>query len=148
MFNIRLSSLRKEKKKTQQDLADYLGLSRPAYTAYERGNRQPDYDILQKIADYFDVSVDYLLGRTDRRQINRESELPELTEKEERDIAKDLEEMVNNLHSASGYAAFDGQSMEDMDDEDKELLIASLENSLRLAKRMAKQKFTPKKYRE
>ncbi|GIN71284.1 hypothetical protein J14TS2_17590 [Bacillus sp. J14TS2] len=65
MLNVRLSSLRKNKNKTQQEMADYLGITRPAYTAYERGNRQPDYETLQKIADFFDVSTDYLLGRTD-----------------------------------------------------------------------------------
>lgn len=67
MFNVRLTSLRKKKNKTQQELADYLGLTRPAYTAYERGNRSPDYDTLQKIADYFGVTTDYLLGRTEIR---------------------------------------------------------------------------------
>lgn len=65
MLPERLIKLRKENKKTQQQIADYLGITRPAYTAYERGNRQPDYEILQKLADFYDVTVDYLLGRTD-----------------------------------------------------------------------------------
>lgn len=76
------------------------------------------------------------------------SKLPELTPKEEKDIARDLERMLNALDSENGYAAFDGRDIEEMDEEDKELLKASLENSLRLAKRLAKQKFTPKKYRK
>ncbi|PIC81072.1 transcriptional regulator [Sporosarcina sp. P18a] len=70
MLSVRLISLRKSHKKTQQDVADYLGLTRPAYTAYERGNRQPDYTILQKLADYYDVSTDYLLGRSDNPGAN------------------------------------------------------------------------------
>ena len=65
MLNIRLTTLRNSKNKTQQDIADYLGVTRPAYTAYERGTRHPDYIALQKIADYYDVTTDYLLGRTD-----------------------------------------------------------------------------------
>lgn len=65
MLSVRLRSLRKEKKKTQQDMADLLGITRPAYTAYEAGNRTPDYTLLEKIADFFEVSTDYLLGRTD-----------------------------------------------------------------------------------
>lgn len=73
--------------------------------------------------------------------------LPELNSKDEKDIQSELERMIEGL-SGNGYAAFDGQTIEDMDPEDKELLIASLENSLRLAKRLAKQKFTPKKYRK
>ncbi|AQU79766.1 helix-turn-helix domain-containing protein [Planococcus faecalis] len=63
MLAQRLKELRNRKKRTQQDVAKYLGLTRPAYTAYESGSRSPDYDILIKIADYFDVSTDYLLGR-------------------------------------------------------------------------------------
>lgn len=65
MLKNRLISLRKEKKKTQEDIAKVIGVTRPAYTAYERGLRSPDYEILESLADYFDVSVDYLLGRTD-----------------------------------------------------------------------------------
>ncbi len=42
---------------------------------------------------------------------------------------------------------FDGQTLDDMEEEDKELLIASLENTLRIAKKIEKQKYTPKKYR-
>jgi len=70
MLSTRLTSLRKGKKKTQLEMADYLGITRPAYTAYERGTRQPDYEILQKLADFFEVSTDYLLGRTDSKENN------------------------------------------------------------------------------
>lgn len=65
MLSKRLIELRKQKNKTQEDIAKVIGVTRPAYTAYERGLRTPDYDILVTLADYFDVSVDYLLGRTD-----------------------------------------------------------------------------------
>jgi len=97
------------------------------------------------LADYFNVSVDYLLGRTDNP--NPPNQLPELTEQDEKDIAKDLEKIIKNL-STDGYAHFDGRSLEELDEEDKQLLIASLENSMRLAKRLAKEKFTPKKYKK
>lgn len=65
MLSKRLIELRKQKNKTQEDIAKVIGVTRPAYTAYERGLRTPDYDILVTLADYFNVSVDYLLGRTD-----------------------------------------------------------------------------------
>src|SRR5690554_1156572 len=65
MLAKRLAALRKLNKKTQDDMAKLLGITRPAYTAYEAGRRNPDYETLQKIADYFNVSIDYLLGRTD-----------------------------------------------------------------------------------
>ncbi|SCX52277.1 helix-turn-helix domain-containing protein [Lysinibacillus fusiformis] len=67
MLGVRLKYLRKSNNKTQQDIADILGITRPAYTAYEQGKRNPDYEILEKIADYYNVSIDYLLGRTDNK---------------------------------------------------------------------------------
>lgn len=64
MLKERLIYLRKKNKKTQEDISKIIGVSRPAYTAYERGNRSPDYEILLKLSDYFDVSVDYLIGKS------------------------------------------------------------------------------------
>lgn len=65
MLSARLAYLRKNKEKTQDDMAKHLGITRPAYTAYESGRRQPDYETLIKLADFFGVTTDYLLGRTD-----------------------------------------------------------------------------------
>lgn len=66
------------------------------------------------------------------------------TPKEERDIARDLEKMLSDLESDSAMA-FNG---EPMDADDKEMLRISLENSMRLAKQMAKKKFTPNKHKK
>lgn len=60
-----LKKLRKENKKTQTQMATYLGITQSAYAMYESGDRTPPADMLNKLADYFDVSVDYLLGRTE-----------------------------------------------------------------------------------
>ena len=49
---------------SQQEMADFLGISRVSYARYENGDRQPDNATLMRLADYFNVSVDYLLGRT------------------------------------------------------------------------------------
>lgn len=67
MFNEILEELRKEKRITQRELAAKLGIARTTYSGYENGTRQPDQRTLNKIADYFGVSVDYLLGRTKTR---------------------------------------------------------------------------------
>jgi transcriptional regulator with XRE-family HTH domain len=67
MLPERLKELRNQKGITQEDVANYLGITRPAYTAYESGRRQPDDTIKGKLADYYNVSLDYLLGRTDKR---------------------------------------------------------------------------------
>jgi len=58
-----LKKLRKSHNMTQDELAEMLSLSRSAISLYETGRREPDYSILTKLADIFDVSVDYLLGR-------------------------------------------------------------------------------------
>lgn len=66
MFGERLASLRKSKGLSQYALAERLNFSRGQLANYEQGKREPDYNTLQKIADFFDVSVDYLIGRTDK----------------------------------------------------------------------------------
>lgn len=142
-FGQRLRKLREEKKITQKELSKILNVSESAIGMYERGEREPNFETVDKIASFFEVETDYLLGRTD---LIRESGVPyyALTEKDERDIAKDLERMMSDLESDEAMA-FHG---EPMDDETRELIRISLENSMRLAKEMAKKKFTPKKFRD
>lgn len=74
MFGKRLSALRKQKGLSQYELADRLGYSRGQIANYEQGKREPDYETLRKIADFFDVTTDYLLGRTDIRTLNEEDD--------------------------------------------------------------------------
>ncbi|WP_338035666.1 helix-turn-helix transcriptional regulator [Halalkalibacterium halodurans] len=135
----RVKELSEQRGESLKTVAQKLGFSENAF--YKWKKQSPKSEALQKVADYFDVSTDYLLGRTDKKRYY------DLTEKDERDIEKELNKIIEGINSGS-YAAFDGQDIADLDDEDKELLIASLENSLRFAKRMAKKKFTPHKYRD
>lgn len=62
-FRKRLSELRKSKNWLQTEVAEKIGVARATYGAYEQGNRQPDFDILERLADLYEVSTDYLLGR-------------------------------------------------------------------------------------
>lgn len=64
-FGNRLRQLRKAKGLTQAELAKLLSIGESTISFYESGKRQPDYETLIRIADLFNVSVDYLLGRTD-----------------------------------------------------------------------------------
>lgn len=66
-FALRLSDLRKEKKISQKEAASCLGISQALLSHYEKGIRECGLDFLKKACDYYDVSVDYLLGLTDRR---------------------------------------------------------------------------------
>lgn len=61
----RLRTLRKERNLTQQDIADYLGIRLRTYQYYEGSGHRPDLETLVALADYFQVSLDYLVGRTD-----------------------------------------------------------------------------------
>lgn len=63
-FDRILKLLRTEKKMSQQELADALGISKSSINMYERGERQPNFEVLETIADFFNVDIDYLLGRT------------------------------------------------------------------------------------
>lgn len=65
MFSDRLKNARKKKKMYQKELAAILGVSRSAVTAWETGARFPEFGTLKRMADVLEVSVDYLLGRTD-----------------------------------------------------------------------------------
>jgi transcriptional regulator with XRE-family HTH domain len=61
----RLKKLRTEKGLSQQELSKQIGINRSTYARYETNDNQADYETLQKLADFFSTSVDYLLGRTD-----------------------------------------------------------------------------------
>lgn len=63
MLDKRLRDLREKSNKTQQDMADILGVSKQAYGFWETGKRQPDFDTVSKIATHYNVSIDYLFGR-------------------------------------------------------------------------------------
>lgn len=65
MFGDKLKELRNRENITQYQFAGIFKISTGTIAMWETNKRQPDFDMLQKIADYFDVSVDYLLGRTD-----------------------------------------------------------------------------------
>ena len=65
---MRLKELRKKKGITQLKLAMDLGLNQNTVSRYETGEREADYKTLIMLADYFDVSVDYLLERTDNNK--------------------------------------------------------------------------------
>ncbi|WP_342551026.1 helix-turn-helix transcriptional regulator [Lysinibacillus sp. FSL M8-0216] len=103
----------KERKISINDLEESLGYSKN--TLYRLKTQTPGSDKLEAIADYFDVSTDYLLARTEFKRCDN------LKVKNESYADKRLHEIINEL-----------------DEVDKELLIASIENTLLLAKQLAK----------
>ncbi|ETO38646.1 helix-turn-helix domain-containing protein [Thermoanaerobacterium aotearoense] len=112
-FANRLKSLREEKKLSQEELSQLINISRSTLSMYEINRRQPDPETLQKIADFFDVSVDYLLGRTDKRNIDTSNDVDERLHKVMQELGPDV------------LLAF--YDLPNMTDEEKENVITLLE---------------------
>lgn len=97
----RLAHLRKEVGMTQEELADAIGLKRSAIAQYETGHRkEPEYEVLDKLAHYFDVSVDYLMGRTSvRASLNHveEGEQTRVEIDEGNDIGRTIADLTREL---------------------------------------------------
>ncbi|MED4977189.1 helix-turn-helix domain-containing protein [Heyndrickxia faecalis] len=136
MLAKRLRQARKNKKLTQEQLAHLVKTTKGTISNYENEYSTPSNEMLKDLAKALDVTTDYLLGRS--------SNLPQLTEKDEKDIAKKMESILEEMDSDTALA-FDG---EPMDEETRELVRAAIESNLRLAKQIAKKKFTPKKYKD
>jgi transcriptional regulator with XRE-family HTH domain len=68
---LRLKILRKKRRISQLKLAMDLNMNQNSISRYENGEREADYETLIRFADYFNVSIDYLLERTDNPEINR-----------------------------------------------------------------------------
>ena len=115
-----------------------LGFARSSINKFNKNI--PSVDKLQQIADFLGVTVDYLM--TGENSAEKKESV--LNERDERDISRRLEQTLSDLESEQDALMFDGGPL---DDETRELLKASLEHSIRVAKINAK-KFTPKKYRK
>lgn len=123
----RLKNLRIEKGEMQKEVAMHLNITTSAYGFYEQGKRMPTPEILSKLADYFDVSVDYLLGKTNIKQTKY------INQNNDKDIKKAITSTLEQLENAHDGLMFDGEIL---DDETRELLIISLERSMKLAKQL------------
>ncbi len=72
-FHVHLRSIRQQQGKTQSNVAQALGISERNYQSFEYGDVKPSFQNLIALANYFDVSIDYLVGRTDDPEIHRKS---------------------------------------------------------------------------
>ncbi|PAY32267.1 helix-turn-helix domain-containing protein [Ligilactobacillus salivarius] len=132
----RIKLLAEKQKISIRKVEEDLGFGNGTLNRWRKNT--PGADKLSKVADYFGVTTDYLLGRT---------ETPQFTSKDERDIQKKLAEMINGLSDDSSLAYLNNGGTE-IDEEDAELIRSALERTLRRSKLLAKEKFTPKKYRK
>ena len=132
-FNDMLKYLRVREKMSQAELADKLGGSKSTVGMYELGKREPDFETLEAIADLFNVDMNFLLGKVGS----------ELSPKDERDIAKDLNRIMTEIKKGNnGPLYYNGI---EMDDASINLLQNAIEYALRETKKENKVKYNPNK---
>ncbi len=162
----RIKELREQKGIGQKVLAIDIGVSQPTICDWESGRKTPSSKRAAILADYFGVSLDYLLGREDPLMAaaydtvliqefkslpkeKREAALAyvsdsQLTARDKRDIARDMEQLTESIETSDALM-FDG---EPLSPEAKESLLAAMRLGLEAAKLKNKERFTPNKYRK
>ncbi len=146
----RIQLLCEENNITVSKLEVELGLGKG--TLYKWNKSSPNSDKLSQVADYFNVSVDWLLGKTEFRKLPDEEKLAldvqrceDFSNRDKKDIAITMNFLLEQLDNYQEALMFDGEIL---DDETRDLLKNSLLNSLKMGKLIAKQKFTPDKYKK
>lgn len=141
MLYERIQKLSKENHKSLSQVAIDLGMSDNAI--YKWKSQTPNLISLNKVADYFGVSVDYLLGRTDYRTLPSDKRIADdatnykiFREKSNEDISEVLDFVLDQLSSENPALMFDGH---ELDEETKELLLSSLKNSYDMAKKLTQE---------
>ncbi len=131
--------LLKQKGLKAADVCRATGIKSPVFSEWKKGKSKPNTEKLIKIANFLGVSVEYLM--TGKEEVKEKA--PELTSRDERDIARDLNNIMAKLSSGdAGPASYDG---EPIDPEAAELFRDELEIALRRLKLINKEKYNPNK---
>ena len=139
MFYDRFVYLCSKKGVSPSRAAIEAGISKSLVTKWKSTRvKDPSPEVLRKLSAYFSMPVSELLGESE------EKETPVLTQKDERDIARNLEKIMDDLEN-SGDLMFDGDPMSD---EARESIRSALKLGLEAAKLKNKELYTPKKYRK
>ena len=127
---------------TAYKVAKEAGVTQTALSNWKSGRSTPTTKTLKKIADYFGVTVDYLMtGKEEQKE-----KTVELTARDERDIAKDLNSIMEKLRNGEdGPASFEGT---DIPEDDQELFAGQIELMLRRLKAINKEKYNPHKKKQ
>jgi HTH-type transcriptional regulator, competence development regulator len=132
-FGKRLRFLRKKRNMTQKDLADRFNLGESTIGMYERDEREPSFEFVKQLADFFNVTTDYLLGRTDNPNPPEKDDIPE----ELNTLAK-----INQLIKEYGIEQmgfFDIEKWKHLSEEEIEEIIKHFEWVVHKAKEKNKQ---------
>jgi transcriptional regulator with XRE-family HTH domain len=147
--NFRDLLLKARGNRTNEEYARQSGVSRPYISAYLNLKREtpPSPEVIRQLASVAqnDVTYEELMAAAGHILLSPDrSWRPAITPKDEKDIAKDLERIMNDLTQADGLMFYN----EPMTDEDKQLIREAIEFGLKIAKVRNKERFTPKKYRQ
>lgn len=135
----RIRLLRNENRMTQADLGTKLGVGKTTISNYETGNSYPDNEIVLKLSKLFNVSTDFILGKTVKRDHG------ELTKRDDDDVAKMIDEMKMRFESDNDATLnYDGIQLTE---EDKEFFYDLFEFAAKRIKKKNKEKYTPNKYK-
>ncbi len=141
MIGSRIKQERERQNLSQKELASKTDINVSVMNRIESGERSVRDDEILKISNILNVTTDYLLGNETPTKFK-----PQLTDKDKKDIAKQVEDMLDGLDADNPISfQLDGN---EIDDDTRELLRQSLQNALEFARLKAKEKFTPKKYRK
>ena len=149
----RIKRLRKQNNLSVDEIIKKLNISRATYYRYESNEIEKlPLTILEPLANILNTTPAYLMGWSSEQSTKKTPNAQTSTNmplnnnnKDERDIQKRLQSILDDLDSNAALSFYNGD--QEMDEDTKSLLRISLENSIRLAKERAKQKFTPNKYK-
>lgn len=133
----KFEELLKKNNVTAYRVAKETGVTTATLTSWKQGKYTPKREKMQKIADYFEVPIEYFTGE------EKKEDPYAINVKDERDIAKDMESIRNKLkNGADGPPSYDG---EPIPEEDAELLLGQIELMMRRLKPINKEKYNPNK---
>lgn len=130
-FGERLKELRKKKHLTQEQLGKAFYLNKSSISRYENDTQIPENELLQSIADYFDVSLDYLMGRTSI--VNTHSNIVAPTKKEQKNHDTFMEDAKALFMNG------------ELDEDDKEKIFKDISDLFWESKKINKEKYSKKK---
>lgn len=140
---------------TMQEFADLASLSKGYISMLEKGRNPrnnlpitPSIDTYAKIARAMNMTAEELLAKAKGEDVAIPAPAAEpmgLTARDERDIERRLDAIMNDLAPGTGLAFYDGK---ELTEKERDLLRISLKNSMELVRSMAKERFTPKKYKK
>lgn len=140
----KISELRKLNKMTQVELAKKSSISRSYLADIEKDRYNASVDTLKSIAESLGVNISELLSDSENLTEETSNKKDNLTDKDKRDIEKSLDATLKQLEEQDGLML----SGNPVDDNDWELIKSAIKNGLEYAKKMNKEKYTPKKYKK